>query len=278
MKDKRIGLLGLIVICLLAACSSPGWTENPGQQGVPEAEQGRESAETEAEDTESGIPETKVLENITPKERMLNLYGRPYRGTADIGPMGDAGSVAGEIASTTENGAAPTKEGQSNFGGVGSSYTWDSGDGYVMVSLEDEWYCFYAEAQEGLTGRYCAFLNYIYGDAVYVDIVEYITDDDTDRIKELGLTESDDMPSGYYINNIEPDNTILLLDGDTSYSFLDWRRQFVGEAAGDIRVITTNKVDFQTYLATYNNSKPGMPFFFEVEQGVVQEIYEEPMA
>ena len=129
----------------------------------------------------------------------------------------------------------------------------------------------------GLTGRYCAFVEKIDGDDIYVDLAEYITDEDTERVKELGLTEND-MPDGYYIRNPEEDLTMLLLDEDTNYSFLDWNRDFLPESASDIRYETTVKTEFEKYLATYPNSIPGMPFFFEIKDGVVQEIYEEPMA
>ena len=61
-------------------------------------------------------------------------------------------------------------------------------------------------------------------------------------------------------------------------SFIDWDRDFLPESVLDSRYETTVKAEFQKYLDTYPNSKPGMPLFFEVKDGVVQEIYEEPMA
>lgn len=133
------------------------------------------------------------------------------------------------------------------------------------------------DAEEELTGRYCAFIEKIDGDAIYVDLAEYITDEDTERVKELGLTEGD-MPDGYYIRNPEEDITVLQLKEDTNYSFIDWNRDFLPESVLDSRYETTVKAEFQKYLDTYPNSKPGMPLFFEVKDGVVQEIYEEPMA
>ena len=63
-----------------------------------------------------------------------------YYGTSEIGPMGDSGSVDGYISSSLEPEAIPGEEGQSNFGCIGSPYTWDSGDGRIMVLSEDkEW-------------------------------------------------------------------------------------------------------------------------------------------
>lgn len=82
-------------------------------------------------------------------ELILKVNDTLYYGTDKTGPMGDADCVEGQILSTVEEGAVPTENGSSNFGCVGNSYTFDSGDGFIMVFMEDErWYCFYSEKAE----------------------------------------------------------------------------------------------------------------------------------
>ena len=36
--------------------------------------------------------------------------------------------------------------------------------------------------------------------------------------------------------------------------------------------------EFQKYIEIYDNATPGMPFFFQVEEGVVSLILEKPFA
>lgn len=283
MKAKRIGLFGLILMCLgLAACALMEDPETVRNGQMTQTEHGTDGTDEiggydGSDESGIGAREGSVLKEVPPADRLLRTYGRLYRGTNDTGPMGDAGSVSGTITSTVTDGSVPTEDGQTNFGAVGNQYTWDSGDGFIMVFIDDEWYCFYEEKQEELTGRYCAFVRRIYGDAIYVDLAEYLTDEDTERMAELGVTEHD-MPDGYYIYNPQEDLTMLHLDGDTSYSFIDWKWNFVKPSDPSNRYTTTIKTDFQKYLDTYTDSTPGMPFFFTLEDGIVQEIYEEPMA
>lgn len=80
---------------------------------------------------------------IKPEERVLMVNDRLYYGTSETGPMGDSGCVGGEIVSFLEKDKIPTENGQSNFGGIGNSFTKDDGDGRIMVFIEDEWFWFY---------------------------------------------------------------------------------------------------------------------------------------
>lgn len=76
------------------------------------------------------------------QDRILMVNDILYYDTNETGPMGDSGAVAGEILSTVEAGTIPAESGQSNFGEVGASYTYDSGDGFIMVFIDNEWYVF----------------------------------------------------------------------------------------------------------------------------------------
>ena len=209
-------------------------------------------------------PVAPVVYAPAPEDRLLIVDGRLYRGTRETGPMGDSGCVDGTIQSVVNPEENPVLEGQANFGKVGNPYTWDGGDGAIMVFDNEEYYIFRREGTEPpLTGTYCAFIKRIDGQELIIDPAEWITADDTDRMEELGLTEAD-MPDGYYIHNPSRSRVKLSLTKETSYHFIDWGRDFVRPDSLDERKIETSDPEqFQKYLASYADSEPGMPFFIE---------------
>lgn len=121
----------------------------------------------------------------------------------------------------------------------------------------------------------CAFVKEIKDNVIVIDIAEYVTSDNTDRVSELNLKDSD-MPDGYYINNPEIELDEFKLTEETVYNFIDWKNDFVEEGANR-EFSTTNKEDFIKYLSTYENSQPKMPFFFNIENNEVVSITEKPM-
>lgn len=121
----------------------------------------------------------------------------------------------------------------------------------------------------------CALVKEIKGDTVILDIVEYITIDNTDRIAELNLSEFD-MINGYYIYNAEIESNEYILTDSTIYSFIDWKNDFVKEGE-DRQFFATNKEDFIKYLSTYENSQPKMPFFIVVDGNKIVSITEKIM-
>jgi len=121
----------------------------------------------------------------------------------------------------------------------------------------------------------CAMVKEIKGDVIVVDVVEYVTAEETDRIAQLKLTEAD-MPDGYYINNAETELDEFKLTEGTVYNFIDWKNDFVEEGY-DRNFSTTNKEDFLKYLNTYENSQPQMPFFFSIVNNEVVSITEKTM-
>lgn len=121
----------------------------------------------------------------------------------------------------------------------------------------------------------CALLKEIKDDKIIVDVVEYVTPEDEDRISELGLKDTD-LINGYYINNPETELKEYTITEDTTYNFIDWKNDFVKEGS-DRNVSTKNKDDFIKYLSTYENSQPKMPFFFSMEDSKVTSIKEIPM-
>lgn len=125
----------------------------------------------------------------------------------------------------------------------------------------------------------CAFVLSMEGEKLEADPAEYIQQQDTQRIQELNLDEQADMPDGYYIYNPDSQTEIWTLTPDTQYIFIDWGRDFVEDPeTEDIVICTQDRQLFQQYLATYDNGRPGMPFFFEVEQGTVHRVIEFPFA
>lgn len=128
----------------------------------------------------------------------------------------------------------------------------------------------------------CAYLRSMAEDTLEVDPIEYI-DGDTDpqRLKELGITkEYLNRMDGYEFNNPDEDTILWKIDENTEFIFADWGRDFIIEEipCNSIMVKTKDRELFRSYLATYKNSKPGMPFFFEVEDGVVKRLVEKLFA
>lgn len=240
-------------------------------------------SDTDSRGTDSAGIKNGLTDSADPKDEfsgyLLMAGGKLYYGTSEIGPMGDAGSVDGHITASLKPDETPDTEGQSNFGCIGNPYTRDFGDGMIMVLSEDkEWHVFRAVEAHEVSGALCAFIRRLDGDKLYVDIAEWITPEDTERVRELKLSEQD-MPDGYYIYNPSGSQTILALTDKTQYRFIDWGRDFVSsDDLNELLIETTDKEKFVYYLGTYENSTPGMPFFIDVENGIVSMIEEKPIA
>ena len=123
--------------------------------------------------------------------------------------------------------------------------------------------------------EFCALVKEMKDSVIVVDVVEFITMEDTERVAELELTDLD-MPNGYYINNAEIELEEYTVTKETVYNFIDWNNDFV-EKGENREFSTTNQEGFQKYLNTYTDAQPKMPFFFEVMDGEVVSIIEKPM-
>ena len=100
----------------------------------------------------TGCSKKEETQEVAPEDRILMVNDTLYYGTTETGPMGDADSVEGKILSTTQGGEVPTENGQSNFGGVGNPYTYDDGNGGIMVFIDEEYFWFYKENAEEAGG------------------------------------------------------------------------------------------------------------------------------
>ena len=112
------------------------------------------------------------------------------------------------------------------------------------------------------------------GNKLKLDDFEFITADDTQKIKELGLTESD-MPDGYYIQNTSEEVKTFILDDQTSYTFFDVGNLFVKEE-DDKKYTTTSQDEFKTFLygEKAGDDPRRTPFEVEVSEEKVISIQE----
>jgi len=109
---------------------------------------------------------------------------------------------------------------------------------------------------------------------LHLDEVEWITDENKDRIKELDLSQQSDMPNGYYIFNLSSDTTSFKLKEKTVYNFIDWGNDFVSED-DDRNYSTTSQDEFVQYLNTYSDKAGKVPFWIDVKDGYVISITEQ---
>lgn len=122
----------------------------------------------------------------------------------------------------------------------------------------------------------CAYIRKIDGNKVTLDLAEFIQCTDSERIDELNLSEDSDFPNGYYIYNPDETTAEYILTDDTLYTFIDWNREFTDKDS-DMFVMTNSLDTFTKYVNTYKESKPGMPFFFELDGNEVWSITEHYM-
>lgn len=85
---------------------------------------------------------------------------------------------------------------------------------------------------------------------IYIDECEWITFDDTERIKELRLDAENDLPSGFYIHNEEIKSKKFLITNETKYYIFDWikttsvkteRKDFIARM-GEYRILCKVKL------------------------------------
>ncbi len=112
------------------------------------------------------------------------------------------------------------------------------------------------------------------GTRITFDPIEWITLDDYDRIKALGIEESD-MPNGYYIYNLEIEKFEYEVDENTEYRFIDWENSFASSDADRFHYSTKDKEEFVEYLNTYTDKATKVPFWITIKDGVVQIIEEQ---
>lgn len=281
---RLLPVLLLLAGTALAACGGRADTAGPPPSAT---ESGAETAPAGGETQSGNGSGNSTSETILPPEiadaefgnRILIVDGKMYYGTPEIGPMGDAGAVDGNISSSVSPDAIPYDEGQSNFGCEGNPYTWDYGDGTIMVLSEDEeWHIFERRIEPNPSGPFCAYVKMIDEDKLYADMAEWITPEDTERILELGLKERD-LADGYHIYNQSLSRVSMLLTDSTVYRYINRNGNSAvpGQNTGFLTE-TSDKEEFIRYFETYADSNPDMLFSIEAENGIIKVIEELPVA
>lgn len=80
-----------------------------------------------------------------------------------------------------------------------------------------------------------------------MEIVEW---DDKERVKELGLNESD-FPNGYLIIDKNNGETIFELTDETIYTFTDVNHFFMSKPESNMLYTTIKKEEFLKHLGQY---------------------------
>lgn len=130
------------------------------------------------------------------------------------------------------------------------------------------------------TPRLIAGYMVIEGNLLYLDEVEILTREDTERIEELELElgENITMPSGYHIYNADTEKQAFEITKETTYTFYDYSFLFIADGVDDRLYTTSKKEEFTLHLnKSYSDSPPAqkVPFFIEVQDGKVINIKEE---
>lgn len=127
--------------------------------------------------------------------------------------------------------------------------------------------------EENNTNKYIGYIRSVDDSTIELDDFEFITSEDTERIKELKLSDSD-MPNGYYINNVSEETKSFSLTNETEFIFYDTGNLFVSEE-DDKKYTTYNKDEFIEFLYLYSDSPRRTPFWVEVSNKDVIKIEEE---
>lgn len=138
------------------------------------------------------------------------------------------------------------------------------------------------QEDESVTGSLtCAYIVAYDDTSITIDIIEWITDDDIYRIRDLmyqGIIGKPDyneghLTNGYFEYNPEDILVTFKINEDTVYSFIDWDHQYE-LPEGAMNYVTKDYNEFKAYLSTYTNGIPGMPLFFDIQDGIITQIVE----
>lgn len=127
--------------------------------------------------------------------------------------------------------------------------------------------------EEKFEGTIAGIVKGITGDSITVDIVEYVDETDTERLKELGVSE-EDMWDGFYIHNPNEELTTWTYSDEVTFTFVDWAGEFTGYLY-PAYYTTTVPEEFRRYAEPYTEG--WLLLFFKVEDEVVQYVLERPI-
>lgn len=127
--------------------------------------------------------------------------------------------------------------------------------------------------EEKFEGTVAGIVKGFSEDSITIDVAEYIEEGDTERLKELGVTE-EDMWDGFYLYNPSEEQTTYTYSEETVFTFIDWNGDFSGLPYPSIYT-TKSPAQFHEYVETYAGG--WLLLFFKVEDGSIQYVLERPI-
>ncbi|MDE7222334.1 MAG: hypothetical protein K2O34_00965, partial [Acetatifactor sp.] len=127
--------------------------------------------------------------------------------------------------------------------------------------------------EEKFEGTVAGIVKDLSEDSITIDPVEYIDESDTERLGELGVTE-EDMWDGFYIYNLDEEQTTYTYSEEAVFTFIDWGGEFTGLPYPSFYT-TKSLTEFHEYAEGYLDG--WLLLFFKVEDGTVQYVLERPI-
>ncbi|MDE6517039.1 MAG: hypothetical protein K2L18_04215 [Acetatifactor sp.] len=127
--------------------------------------------------------------------------------------------------------------------------------------------------EEKFEGTMAGIVKGISIDSITVDLVEYVEEDDTERLRELGVTE-EDMWDGFYIYNPGEEQTTYTYSDGAVFTFIDWNGDFTGLPYPSYYT-TESLEEFHEYVKAYVDG--WLLLFFRMEDGVIRYVLERPI-
>lgn len=127
--------------------------------------------------------------------------------------------------------------------------------------------------EDQFEGTIAGIVKGVTENSITVDIVEYVDETDTERLKELGVSE-EDMWDGFYIHNPNEELMTWTYSDEVTFTFVDWAGEFTGYPY-PAYYTTSGPEEFRRYAEPYTEG--WLLLFFKVEDGVVQYVLERPI-
>jgi hypothetical protein len=105
------------------------------------------------------------------------------------------------------------------------------------------------------------------GGFFHLDRIEWISDEDEERINELGLSKENDMPGGFYIYNPASYPQTFDINENTEYMVLNRISPIGREPTYE----SLNMKEFLDYLETVRGGS-ARPFWIETKDGYVKSV------
>lgn len=147
---------------------------------------------------------------------------------------------------------------------------------YSNIPEETKGNDFFGDQRDWLCGTISEIMpGTINGTEFTISLKYYVSEDDSDMIRKLGLTE-EDFPGGYAVEPVG-ETRIYPVSENCEFIFIDWSHTFINdsrvESYDENHVITDDYSVFKEYLDTYKSLNHQF-FFYDIQDGKIQTIYE----